>query len=134
MTRSTVNPTNLYDSLQYGFSHATVSCGRTVVHCSGQVGWDNAYNVVGSGDVVKQARQALMNLKTVLAEAHAVPANVSKLKVFVVDHKPDYLQSVGKEISDFFGDVEPGAMTWVGVQCLTLPELLIEIEATAYID
>lgn len=134
MTRKTINPGALYDSLQYGFSHATVSMGRTVVHCAGQVGWDGNGHLVGAGDVVAQARQALANLKVVLAEAHATTADVAKLKVFVVNHKPEYLQTVGAEIGQFFAGHPPAAMTWLGVASLALPELLIEIEATAYVD
>lgn len=37
MTRETINPAAMYDSLQYGFSHATKTQGETVIHCAGQL-------------------------------------------------------------------------------------------------
>ena len=36
---------------------------------AGQVAWDKDRNLIGAGDVVAQARQALDNLKQVLAAA-----------------------------------------------------------------
>ncbi|HEX7382131.1 MAG TPA: RidA family protein [Nevskiaceae bacterium] len=134
MSREAINPKSMYDSVRYGFSHATRSRGGTVIHCSGQVGWDATGKLVGPGDVAAQARQALANLKQVLKEAGATPADVVRMKVFVVNHKPEYLESVGAAIGEFYGSASPPASTWLGVQSLALPELLIEIEATAVVD
>ena len=134
MTRETINPSSMYNSLQYGFSHATRTQGRTTIHCAGQVAWDANGQLVGGGDVAAQARQALKNLKDVLKEAGATPADVVRMKTFVVNHQPDYLGTVGAEIAQFYGDATPAANTWLGVQSLALPGLLVEIEVTAVID
>ena len=134
MTRDVINPKSMYDSLQYGFSHATISQGKKTIHCAGQLAWDENANPVGGDDIVAQARQALKNLKTVLKEAGATPADVVRMKTFVVDHKPEYLASVGAAIAEFYGDAAPAANTWLGVQSLAIPGLLIEIEVTAVID
>ncbi|HLF30265.1 MAG TPA: RidA family protein [Xanthomonadales bacterium] len=134
MTREAVNPVSLYGSVQYGFSHAIKSAGGTTIHCAGQVAWDKDYKVVGAGDVGAQARQALKNLKAVLAAAGATPADVVRIRTYVVNHSPELLGPVGEALAEFWGDVIPAANTWIGVQSLALPDFLIEIEATAQID
>ncbi len=133
MTREVVNPETMYGSVQYGFSHAVKTTGQTTLHCAGQVAWDKDYNLVGPGDIAAQARQALGNLKEVLAAAGASPADVARMRTYVVDQKPEYLESVGAAIAEFYGDVTPAANTWIGVQSLALPDFLIEIEVTAVI-
>ena len=133
MTREAINPETMYGSVQYGFSHAVKTTGEVTLHCAGQVAWDKDYNLVGPGDIAAQARQALNNLKEVLAAAGASVADVARMRTYVVDQKPEYLESVGAAIAEFYGDVTPAANTWIGVQSLALPDFLIEIEVTAVI-
>jgi len=134
MKREAVNPDSLYQSVQYGFSHAIKASGGVIIHCAGQVAWDRNYNIVGAGDVGAQARQALANLTQVLRAAGASPANVVRMRTYVVNHRPEYLHPIGAAISEFYGDVTPAANTLIGVQSLALPDFLIEIEVTAQID
>lgn len=133
MSRETINPESLYDSLQYGFSHAAQSSGGKTIHCAGQVAWDKDCNLVGEGDIFAQAQQALRNLKDVLAAAGATPADVVRLRTYVVDHNPDKIPHIGAAWAEFFGDAAPAPNTLVGVQSLALPGFMIEIEATAQI-
>lgn len=133
MTREAINPKTMYGSVQYGFSHAVKTTGEVTLHCAGQVAWDKDYNLVGPGDIAAQARQALNNLKEVLAAAGASVVDVARMRTYVVDQKPEYLESVGAAIAEFYGDVTPAANTWIGVQSLALPDFLIEIEVTAVI-
>ena len=134
MTRKAINPASMYGSVQYGFSHAVESSAGKLIHCAGQVAWDKNYQVVGAGDVAAQARQALKNLKEVLAAAGATPADVVRIRTYVVNHHPGLLGPVGGALAEFWGDVVPAANTWIGVQALALPDFLIEIEATAQIN
>lgn len=134
MTRKTINPDSMYDSLQYGFSHATRSQGQTVIHCAGQVAWDENGNLVGAGDLAKQAQQVFKNLKTVLREAGATPADVVRMRTYVVNHKPQYLEVIGNAGAEFYAEALPAANTLIGVQSLALPDLLIEVEVTAIVD
>ena len=134
MPTKRINPPELYDSVSFGFSHAVESEGTRLLHCSGQVAWDKDHNLVGEGDLLAQARQALSNLKTVLAEAGATPADIVRIRTYVVDHTPDKLETVAPAMMEFYGDVMPAANTWLGVQALALPGFLIEIEATAVIE
>lgn len=133
MAREALNPDTLYPSVQFGFSHATLSSDSQLIHCAGQVAWDGEGQLVGEGDIAAQTRQALANLKQVLAAAGATPADVVRLRTYVVDHKPEYLEPVCAAISEFYAGGLPAANTLVGVQSLALPGLLVEIEATAQI-
>ena len=134
MPRETINPKSMYDAVSYGFSHATRSSSRTVIHCAGQVAWDDSGALVGAGDLAAQAAQAFRNLKKVLAEAGAKPADVVRMRTYVVDHSPDKLETIGRAIQEFYDGALPAANTLIGVQCLALPEFLIEIEVTAMVD
>ena len=125
-----VNSSALYDSLQFGFSHASVQTGGRTLHLAGQVGWDKQLNVA-AGDLAAQTRQALANLRTVLEEAGASPADVVRLRTYVVDHDPSKLGVVLQEVTAFFGDATPAPNTYIGVQALAMPDFLVEIEATA---
>lgn len=133
MAAERLNPPGLYDPVQYGFSHASVTEGGRTVHLAGQVAWDANYNVVGVGDLAAQTRQALANLAAVLAAAGATPADVARIRTYVVDHSPDKLGTVGAELAAFWGDTTPAPNTLIGVQSLALPDFLIEIEAVAVV-
>lgn len=131
MTNKPINPVALYESTQFGFSHAVEQNGGRTLHLSGQVAWNGKGEVVGAGDLAAQTRQALANLKVVLAEAGATPADIVRLRTYVVDHSPDKLGPVIGELMAFYGGATPAANTFIGVQALALPDFLVEIEATA---
>lgn len=131
MTNTKINPASLYDSLAFGFSHAAVQEGGRTLHLAGQVAWDKDAAVVGAGDLAAQTRQALANLTAVLAELGATPADIVRLRTYVVDHSPDKLGVVLGEVGAFYGDAVPAPNTFLGVAALALPDFLVEIEATA---
>lgn len=131
MAAERVNPDTLYPSLDYGFSHAAVSQPGCLLHLAGQVAWDRDRNLVGPGDLAAQARQALANLTAVLADQGATPADLVRIRTYVVNHTPDKIEAVAPELVAFYGDALPAPNTWIGVQALALPDFLIEIEATA---
>lgn len=133
MPISRINPPSLYDAVSYGFSHATLQDGGKTLHLAGQVGWDASYTVIAPGDLAAQTRQALANLKAVLAEVGATPADVVRLRTYVVDHSPDKLGVVLPEIGAFYDGAVPAPNTFIGVAALALPDFLVEIEAIAAI-
>jgi enamine deaminase RidA (YjgF/YER057c/UK114 family) len=128
-----VNPATLYNSVQFGFSHAVRQKGGDTLHLAGQVAWDKEGKVVGGGDLAAQTRQALANLREVLAAVGATPADIVRLRTYVVNHSPDKLGPVLGEIGAFYAGAVPAANTFIGVQALALPDFLVEIEATAVI-
>lgn len=129
-----LNPPDLYTSVEFGFSHAAISTGSRTIHCAGQVAWDKDHNVVGAGDLAAQAAQCMANLKAVLAAAGATPADVVRIRTYVVDHTPEKLGIAGPAIGAFWEGGTPAPNTWLGVQALALPDFLIEVEATAVVE
>lgn len=134
MSRSAINPAHMYNSVQFGFSHATESRGQRVLHLAGQVAWNDAGELVGPGDLQAQCAQVFRNLKEVLGAAGMTPADVVRLRTYVVDYSADKLAVIGPAIGAFYGDVTPAANTLLGVAALAMPEFLIEVEATAVSD
>jgi enamine deaminase RidA (YjgF/YER057c/UK114 family) len=104
-----------------------------LVFVSGQVGWD-AEMKFRSSRFPDQARQALYNIKAVLAEAGAGPEHVTRLTWYVVDKK-EYLASlaeVGGVYREVMGKNFP-AMALVEVKGLIEEGARLEIEATAVV-
>jgi len=134
MTNQTINPKSLYETVPMGYSHAVKATGKTTIHCSGLMAWDKDSNLVGGDDIGAQAKQALENLKVVLADAGAQVSDIVRLRTYVVNHNPSLLEPIGRAIGEFYGPNTPAANTLIGVQALALPEFLIEIEATVQID
>ena len=134
MPAERVNPDTMYNSLEFGFSHASISEGGRMLHLAGQVAWDRDRNLVGGDELAAQARQCLANLKEVLASHGATPADLVRIRTFVVNHSPDKIGPVAGEMMAFYGDAMPAPNTWIGVQALAMPEFLIEIEGTAVLS
>ena len=115
-----------------GYANGVVAQGRQVF-VAGQIGW-NAESRFDSDDLVDQARQALLNIIRVLAEAGGRPEHLVRLTWYVVDKK-DYLArngDLGKVYREVVGKHYP-AMTLVQVAALLEDRAKIEIEATAVI-
>ena len=113
-----------------GFSNGVVAEGRTIF-LAGQVGW-NAEQRFESRDFVAQARQALANIVTLVAEAGGEPAHITRLTWFVLD-KQEYLthlRELGEAYRGVIGKHFP-AMTLIQVGALVEDEARLEIEATA---
>jgi enamine deaminase RidA (YjgF/YER057c/UK114 family) len=115
-----------------GFSNGVAAQGR-MVFLAGQVGW-NAEQSFESTDFVAQARQALANIVTLVAEAGGEPAHITRLTWFVLD-KQEYLsrlRELGEVYRSVMGKHFP-AMTLVQVGALVENEARLEIEATAVV-
>ena len=115
-----------------GYSNGVAASGQ-IVFISGQIGWD-AQCQFQSTDFVEQARQALENIVTVLAEADGKPEHITRLTWYVVDRN-EYLQN-GKALGEVYREVigkHYPAMTAVQVTALMEEQARVEIEATAVI-
>ena len=77
-----------------------------------------------------QTREALRRIETALTEAGATLSDVVRTRIFVTDISR--WREVGAVHAEVFGDIRP-ATTMVEVSKLIAPEMLIEIEADAYI-
>ena len=99
-----------------------------LVITSGQAALDEHGNVVGEGDFDAQAEQVFENLRRVLEAGGSSLDKVVKVTIFLTDmaNFPKIVELRGR----YFSQPWP-ADTIVEVSALGMPELLIEIEATA---
>jgi enamine deaminase RidA (YjgF/YER057c/UK114 family) len=113
-----------------GYTNGIAAEG-TVIFVAGQVGW-TATGRFETDDFAGQARQALENIRDVLAVAGARPEHVARMTWYVTDRR-EYLarlQDVGRAYREVMGRHYP-AMTLVEVRALLEDGAKVEIEATA---
>jgi enamine deaminase RidA (YjgF/YER057c/UK114 family) len=123
-----INPGGLPTPAAY--SQVAVATGSTMVFIAGQEPEDAQGRLVGPGDLAAQAHQVFANLGRALAAAGARPAQVAKITIYVVHHRPEYLPVIEAARAGLFGGSKPPD-TVVGVQTLARPEYLIEVDAVA---
>ena len=128
MTLDLINPRDLPTPQTY--THVVVAAGTRLVFIAGQEPEDERGNLVGPGDLAAQARQVFANLGRALAAGGARPSQVTKITIFVVHHRPEYLPMIEEARAALFGNHKP-ADTLVGVEALARPGYLIEVEAIA---
>lgn len=102
-----------------------------VAYISGQTASDENGNVVGLGDIAKQAEQVMQNMEKALKSVGADFTKVMKVTIFVTDAR--FRQPVSEVRSKYF-PTNPPASTFLVVAGLAQPELLVEIEAIAALD
>ena len=131
MTLELINPEGLPTPASY--TQVIAATGSRLVFVAGQVADDAQSNLVGPGDLAAQARQAFANVGRSLAAAGAAPEQVTKITIYVVHHRPEYLPEISDARMAVFGDHKP-ADTLVGVETLADPGYLIEVDAIAVVD
>jgi enamine deaminase RidA (YjgF/YER057c/UK114 family) len=131
VTLELINPEELPTPESY--TQVVVARGSRLVFVAGQVADDAQGNLVGSGDLAAQARQAFANVGRALAAAGVGPEQVSRITIYVVHHRPEYLPLISEARAAVFGDHLP-ADTLLGVEALAEPGYLIEVEAIAVVD
>ncbi len=84
-----------------------------------------------AGDIAAQTRDALRRIEVALKQAGAALTDVVRTRIYVTDISR--WREVGAVHAQVFGATRPAA-TMVEVSGLITPELLVEIEADAYVD
>ncbi|MHB8629194.1 MAG: RidA family protein [Aggregatilineales bacterium] len=134
MSKHYLNPPNLFQSQQYGFSQIVKVKGGTTVYFSGQVGWDENQALTGSGDLAAQTRGAFGNLQKAVQAAGGQMPDIVALRIYVVNYQREAAAPISQCLREFFPPDALPVTTWIGVQSLARPELLIEIEAVAVLE
>jgi enamine deaminase RidA (YjgF/YER057c/UK114 family) len=110
-----------------------VAVSGTQVFVAGQIGW-NAQQQFESDDLVEQVRQALLNVRAVLAQAGATPAHIARMTWYLCD-KREYLtraREIGAVYREVIGSYTV-AMSAVQVAALVEDRAKVEIEVTAVV-
>jgi 2-iminobutanoate/2-iminopropanoate deaminase len=134
MSKTYLNPPELFQSQQYGFSQIVKTKGGTTVYFSGQVGWDANEQLADGNNLAAQTRRTFENLQTAVRAAGGEMRDIVSLRIYVVDYKLEESGPIGQNLREFFPSDALPVTTWIGVQALARPELKIEIEAIAVIE
>lgn len=87
--------------------------------------------IVGINDPYEQTIQCLKNIESALLKAKSSLKDVVRIRIYVLNI--DDWEIVGKALNKYFNLIKPAA-TMVEVNRLITPEILVEIEADAYIS
>lgn len=127
-TRKNISSGAKYEDI-VGYSRA-VRVGN-VVEVAGTTAIDDNDQVVGLNDPYQQAHFVLAKIERALQAAGASMKDVVRTRIFAVNIQ-DW-QEIGRAHGELFREIKPAA-TMVEVKALIRPGLLVEIEATAFIE
>lgn len=116
-----------------GYIHGLSVSGR-MIFLAGQIGWNPKTATFESDDFVKQVRQALANIVTLLSKGGAMPTHLVRLTWYVTDlaEYASARREIGSVYREVIGTHYP-PMSVVVVSSLVEKRAKVEIEATAVI-
>lgn len=129
MEKRVINPWTWQDRFGFVQAKEVIGAERTL-YCAGQTSVDEHGQPLHEGEMQAQAMKALDNLETVVREAGFELSDIARLNVYVTDVGAyrEAAPALGARLAQ--SGVRQAAML-LGVARLALPQLLIEIEATA---
>jgi enamine deaminase RidA (YjgF/YER057c/UK114 family) len=112
-----------------GYSRA-VKIGN-VIEVAGTTALDEAGNLVGLDDPYEQTRYIIAKIEKALISAGAALTDIVRTRIFTTDISR--WEAIGRAHGEFFRGIKP-ASTMVEVRSLINSAMLVEIEATAFIQ
>lgn len=126
-----LNPDGLSKNPAFTQLVITQGPGKTI-YIGGQDAVNAQSEIIGKGNLAEQTEQVMKNLQTALAAAGATFENLVKMNIYIV-HGQDI--RVGFQASQkYLGHLKnPPAITGMFVSALARPDLLVEIDAVAFL-
>ncbi|MFZ4928636.1 RidA family protein [Chryseobacterium sp. Mn2064] len=127
------NPKTIFDPTPFAFSHSAtvIETKGKYVFISGQSGGEGLHHVL-SNDFRTQVKTSLQNLKTILAEYDLEAKDILKITILIVDHNQEKLKIWTEEASKIWKNDQFPASTLIPVPKLALDNMLIEVDAVAF--
>lgn len=116
-----------------GYANGVAARGRQL-YIAGQIGWNERCEF-DSDDFIAQVRQALLNIRAVLAAGGAEPGHIVRMTWYLID-KREYIargREVGQAYREVLGRDYGIAMSAVQVSALMEDRAKVEIEVTAVV-
>ena len=129
MPKDILKPKNLEFQPRPTYPYSPGTKAGNIIFTAGQVAWDSKGKVIGINDIRAQTIQTLSNVVSVLKEGGADIIDVVKCNVYLKDMND--FQIMNEEFAKLFSN-NPPARTTVQTP-MAEPEMLVEIEAIAYI-
>jgi enamine deaminase RidA (YjgF/YER057c/UK114 family) len=116
-----------------GYANGVAARGR-LVFVAGQIGW-NGQCQFESDDLVDQVRQALLNVRSVLAQGGAGPEHITRMTWYLMDRRAYVARAaeIGRAYREVLGREFDIAMSAVQVAGLVEDRAQVEIEVTAVV-
>jgi len=114
------------------YSHGMIVKGGALVIVAGQVGMTADGRVAG-GDIGRQTKQALENVRAVIEAAGCTMGDIVRLQTFLTRSEDiaGFMTARGEVFPGYFPDGTYPPNTLLVVSRLVRPELLVEVEAMA---
>ena len=115
------------------FSNLVISEAGKQVHLSGLVASTAEGVLVGPGDLAVQMKYIFNTIRKTLAIAGAIPADIVRQRIFVVDLQLAQRPIIASAMNAFYGEAGSATSTCIGVQALLVEGAIVEIDVTALI-
>lgn len=112
-----------------GYSRA-VRVGN-MIEVAGTTALDEAGNLIGADNPYQQTKYVIAKIEKALQAAGGSLKDVVRTRMFITDISR--WEEIGEAHGEYFKDIKP-ASTMIEVRSLIIPDMLIEMEATAILQ